>query len=83
MKKFILLGFLVCAGFSNSDADMNEKGLLLSWGVIQQDNGIIKYKEKKSTQGSHWVYRQPLPFSAQIDYSSIPVNLKPLVIYNR
>lgn len=59
-----------------------ERKLLESWGVEENNEGLIIYQRAHRQSPTYWV-STPLPLANTIDYSVLPINLKPLIIYGQ
>jgi len=59
-----------------------EQDLLASWGVMQGINGEIVYQGNPLTLNDYWT-SQPMPQTQTIDYSRLPMQFKPLILYQQ
>ena len=80
--KVTLKLLVLLISFSVMAATNEEKQLLKSWGVKESNEGMIIYQGIHSLPPTYWV-STPLPLAYNIDYSVLPVNFKPLVIYGQ
>jgi len=63
-------------------ASNNEQDLLASWGIMQGINGEVVYQANPLTLSNYWT-SQPMPQAQAIDYSRLPIQFKPLILYQQ
>jgi len=80
--RVVLKTIILLASFNLNASSDDEKLLLESWGVKENNDGIIIYQSIHSLPPTYWV-STPLPQAYNIDYSILPVNFKLLIIYGQ
>ncbi len=80
--KVIFNALLMLVAFNLNASTDDEKQLLESWGVKKNNEGMIIYQNLQSLPPAYWV-STPIPQVYNIDYSVLPVNFKPLIMYGQ
>ncbi len=77
----VLIPLLVVYSMNLLANSNNEKELLSSWGIQLEANGQVNYKYANNGLETLFWKASPTPQLNIIDYTAMPLNLDPLIIY--